>query len=155
MRMSVALASLSMALAAPAAGAPAPARAPAPAAVPTPVPPADANLFVYRDHAEPLLFALTVKIDGRKVATLSQKQFTAVHLPPGRHSVKVSWPFLTRQPSVEAQVTIPDDGSPLYLEVSGASRWLPGEKIVSAIRAWRPDLGAARLSACCHYKPAQ
>ncbi|MBV9931696.1 MAG: DUF2846 domain-containing protein [Alphaproteobacteria bacterium] len=142
----------------------APAPAPGPAASAPPAaaaaaaaPPADANLYVYRDHAEPLIFTPSVKVDGRKVAGLAQKQFTALHVAPGNHLIEVDWPFLSRQGSVEAYFTIVDSGPPHYFEIMGTSR--TGVMMRLEMRselAERPaDTGAERLRACCHFKPAK
>ena len=117
-------------------------------------PPADANLFVYRDHAEPLLFTPTVKVDGRKVAGLGQKQFTALRLPPGDHVVEVNWPIFARQLPAMAQVKIVEGGAPHYLEIMATSRYAFGRaEISSGLDDQSADLGAARLRACCHFKP--
>jgi hypothetical protein len=151
--MAVSVALLFMLAAGPAPG---PA-ADAPPAAAAAAPPADANLFVFRDHAEPLVFTPAVKVDGRKVAGLAQKQFTAVHVAPGNHLVEVSWPFLSRQGSVETYFTVVDGGPPHYFEIKGTSRTGLGMRLEmrSELAEWKPDTGAERLRACCHFKAAK
>ena len=53
-----------------------------PPAAPLTAPGSDANLFIFRDHAEPMLFSPTVKIDDRKVISIGEDRFTATRIAP-------------------------------------------------------------------------
>lgn len=113
-------------------------------------PAADANLFIYREHAEPLIWAPTVKIDGRKVIAIGQKQYTAIHLEAGTHSIQLAWPIFSGQKGRKGTITIADDKT-LYLEVTGTSQYVGiGFLLGSGLR--ERDDGAVALSACCEFK---
>jgi hypothetical protein len=113
--------------------------------------PADANLFVYRDYAEPTVWAPTVKIDGRKLVAIGQNQYTAVRLTPGEHRIQLAWPFISGQTGKEGTITI-EEGQTLYLEVVGTSQFDGIYFYTGSGMARREDASAA-IAECCKFKP--
>ena len=117
----------------------------------------DANLFIYRDYAEPTIWAPTVKIDGKKVVALGQNQYTAIRLAPGEHRISLAWPLLSGQ-SGKAGKIIVAEGKPMYLELVGTSRvsgfnsngytFLMGSGL-----ELRGDSAADAIAKCCKFKP--
>ena len=79
-----------------------------------------ATLIVFRDYAEPVLFAPTVLVNGKPVGKLGQKRLLALALPPGPHRVEVRWPMLAMQRAARVTVT-PRPGAHHYLELSAAA----------------------------------
>ena len=128
--------------------------APASAAATGPAP--DANLFIYRDHAEPTVWKPTVKIDGRKVIALGEDRYTAIRVAPGPHKVELSWPVFSGQKGGGMTFTMGSDEIH-YLEVVGTSRYAGGYgymmnfKMGSGIGDARPAHAKATIAACCKY----
>jgi len=119
-------------------------------------PAADANLFVYRDYAEPTAWAPTLKIDGRKLVAIGQNQYTAVHLAPGEYEIQLSWPFLSGQSGKKGSIRIVE-GETLYLEVVGTSQYAGGgpgymEFLIGSGLTPREDASDA-IASCCRFKP--
>jgi len=85
-----------------------------------PSPPADANVYIYREHAEPTVWSPTVKIDGVKLVALGNKSFTAAHVALGVHQVTLTWPLLSGQKAAEMDLNVEADKT-YYLEVTGIS----------------------------------
>ena len=112
----------------------------------------DANLYIFREHAEPTAWAPTVKIDGKKIVALGNKSYTAIHLAPGQYKITLNWPLMATQRSAGANVEI-KEGSKTYLEVTGTSRyngyymWLG-----SGIGQAKPELAQATIATCCKFK---
>ena len=101
--------------------------APSPGTADDAAPPADANLFVYREAVAPMLFKAGVEVDGRAIAELPNRGYTAVHLAPGLHSVVLRWPKLAMQAGDAIPVRITEGRSPPYaLCPSRARRSCPG-----------------------------
>jgi hypothetical protein len=116
----------------------------------------DANLFIFRDHAEPTAWKPTVKIDGRKVIALGENRYTAIRMAPGRHEVKLGWPLISAQGGSTFELTV-EPGKSHYLEIVGQSR-LAGVgynvlyyKMGSGIGEAKPDYATHLISTCCRY----
>ena len=119
--------------------------------------PADANLVVYRDYAEPTAWAPTLKIDDKKVAALGQNEFTAVHLAPGSHSISLAWPIFSGQSGKTGTITI-EDGKTIYLELTGQSRYAGGgygtmQFLMGSGLEPRNGMAFGPNSKCCKFKP--
>jgi Protein of unknown function (DUF2846) len=117
----------------------------------------DANLVIYRANAQPTAWAATVKIDGQKVAALTNRQFTALRVPPGAHKVTLSWPLISGQGGAKLDVTV-NNGERHYLEVTGISQFagmLLGTMYFntgSGIAEAKPEYAEAVLKTCCTFK---
>jgi hypothetical protein len=121
-------------------------------------PPVDANLFVYRDYAEPTAWAPTVKIDGKKLVAIGQNQYTAVRLEQGEHDIQLAWPIFSGQNGKKGRITIAE-GRVLYLEVVGTSRVSGGgygytEFLMGSGFRGHEDASTA-ITECCKFKPAK
>ena len=79
-----------------------------------------ATLIVFRDYAEPVLFAPTLVVDGTAVGKLGQKRLISLPLPSGPHRIELRWPMLATQPPARATVIL-RAGSRHYLELSAAA----------------------------------
>jgi hypothetical protein len=120
-------------------------------------PPDDANLIIYRDYAQPTGFAATVKVDGRKVAALTNRRYTALRVTPGPHVVTLHWPFIAGQSSAKLDVTVVA-GQRHYLAVTRISQFVgmsfgtlhfnTGSGIVEV----EAEIAERALKACCVFK---
>jgi hypothetical protein len=120
-------------------------------------PPDDANLTIYRDYAQPTGFAATVKIDGRKVAALTNRRYTALRVTPGPHVVTLSWPFIAGQSGAKINVKVAA-GQRHYLAVTGISHFAgmsfgtmhfnTGSGIVEV----DAEIAERAVKACCVFK---
>lgn len=125
------------------------------AASPAPAP--DANVFLIRENAQPTLWATTVSIDGVKAATLGQKSFTALTLPPGVHAFKLKWPLLSGQRGDAFNLQVVE-GQIYYLVVKGISDFAGldprGVRIAigSSMVQLEADAGRALVSTCCQFR---
>ena len=127
---------------------------------PSETPPAVANLIIFRAYAQPTVWPVTVKIDGQKIASLGQKRFTALHLTPGTHKVRLVWPFISGQTNAEGEVSVAD-GQTSYLEIKGISQFAGlGYQTMyfnmgSSIGTRDAALAAETVRACCTFKAAR
>lgn len=117
----------------------------------------DANLYVFRDYAEPTAWKPTVRIDGKKVAAIGQNEFTAVRIAPGPHRVTLGWPFLSGQSDAEVGIVV-EPGRTLYLEIGGHVRYAGGYPDMRFVKGsgfgMRAD-GARAIAACCKFRKPQ
>lgn len=124
------------------------------------LPPSDANLFILREKAEPLLVKVEVEIDGLFRARLGNKHFTAVRVEPGLSFVKIHWPGEDRAGDLVAAVKV-EEGKPLYFELTGtvAARGSSVARLkLSHVPGFEPldaDTAPARIAACCRYRAAE
>ena len=124
-----------------------------PPAAPLIAPGSDANLFIFRDHAEPTLFSPTVKVDDRKVISIGEDRFTATRIAPGAHRISMAWPFLAKQPRVSGEFTLVE-GQPIYFEVKGRSRYeVFAFRMETSLLQLPAEQGATRIRACCRFIP--
>jgi hypothetical protein len=110
-----------------------------------------ANVVIYRDYAEPLIWGATVTVDGRKLVTLGEDQYSAFYLEPGEHRIKLSWSFLSGQRGKEGTITI-EDGETLYLEIKGTSQFVGMGTLLGSGLVLREDAREA-IASCCKFKP--
>lgn len=123
-------------------------------------PPGNANVFILRDKAEPLLVKVEVEIDGQFRIRLGNKSFTAVRVEPGLSFVRIHWPGEDRAGDLVAPLMV-KEGEPLFFELTGSVQarghsvarlklsHLPGFEPLDAARA------PARIAACCRYRAAE
>lgn len=136
------------------------AQTPPPAPVPASIAadlPAGANVIIYRAHAEPTVWGTTVKVDGKKIAGLGNKKWTAVTLAPGPHEITTSWSLMSGQSGGKLQLTV-EPGRVHFLEITGTSRV---DSVVAGAMTFRMGSGIAevsgaaawaRVAACCSFK---
>lgn len=152
------LLTLGLGLAAPAAGQ---AAAPLPATSQTlladQLRPADANLFFYRDYAQPTLWGVTLLVDGVKVISLGQNKYTGVTVAPGEHTIRVKWAGHTGQASGTFNVEV-KPGQPMFLEVVGEygplQRTGRGYRYTatSGMLEQDPAAATAAIHTCCKFR---
>lgn len=118
--------------------------------------PENANFIIYREYAEPTVWSPTIKIDGRKLAALGNRRYTATHLEPGTYSVKLVWPLLSGQRGKEIEVTI-KEGETRYFEIVGISQVSGvGYQVIyftvgSGIAEIEPAFAKAAIQQCCKF----
>lgn len=110
--------------------APPPPAPPAPPPLPSPAEvlpelPEGANVIIYRANAQPTVWASTVKIDGKKLAALGNKKWTATRLDPGTYEIKIGWSFMSGQSGGKYTLTVVE-GRTHFLEIVGQSQYAGG-----------------------------
>ena len=120
--------------------------------------PEGANVVIYRAHAEPTIWASTVKVDGKKVAALGNKNWTAVRLEPGQHEVKIAWSVLSGQKGGEIGLDVVP-GQTHFLEIVGQSRYAGSYgaggmtfRMGSGIGEVSGPSAARKIASCCRFK---
>jgi len=111
------------------------------------------NLIVYRANAEPVSWAPTVKVDGIKIVALPNRHYTSTHVTRGVHTVTTSWPFISRQRSSLATITVSAE-EPHFLIITGVSRYGGGYTMTLGSRIAEVDPTQARpeIASCCKFK---
>lgn len=118
--------------------------------------PENANFIIYREYAEPTVWSPTIKIDGKKLAALGNRRYTATHLEPGTYSIKLVWPLLSGQRGKEIEVTI-KEGETRYFEIVGISQVSGvGYQVIyftvgSGIAEIEPAFAKAAIEQCCKF----
>ena len=106
------------------------------------------NLVIIREHAEPMMFDVSVLIDGKKAVSLKQKQYAVLNIAPGQHFLKSRWPMLSGQKGYELSIEIVD-GETYYVAIHGLSRL----GIMETGFVILPPVGVEEaLSFCCELK---
>jgi hypothetical protein len=163
-------ASTAFAVATPSAsGAPALDSAPPIAAPPladlTETPASGANLVIFRDKAMPTVWAATVKIDGKKIASLKDHRYTDVKLDPGVHNIAITWPLLSGQSGYAMEFNVGEEpvsylGIAGTVDLTGVS-YVGGStvalnfKIGSQVFGVPPEEGKKIVATCCRYVARQ
>ena len=121
--------------------------------------PEGANVIIYRAHAEPTVWASTIKIDGKKLAALGNEKWTSTRLEPGTHEVKIGWSLLSGQKGGEITIDVVA-GKTHFLEIVGQSQYVGGYgaggmifRLGSGIGEVSGDGAASRVASCCTFKP--
>jgi Protein of unknown function (DUF2846) len=111
-------------------------------------------LFVYRDYAEPIIWAPAVKVDGRKIVGIGNGKYTAVSVTPGLHIVTLKWPIFASQSGSQIGVRV-EKGKTYFLEVTGVSRYIAPYVIESesGFILVEPKVGVASIQQCCTFQP--
>jgi len=114
------------------------------------------NLVIYREHAEPMAWSPTVKVDGHKIVAIPNKHYTSTRVEPGRHTVTLTWPLISTQRGTSMEIDVKDDGVVHYVEVVGVSRY-DGYYVTlgSGIGEVKPEFAASLISKCCRYKASK
>jgi hypothetical protein len=122
-----------------------------------------ATVYVYRRHAEPTIWPVTVYFGNHDVAALTQGSFTWVNVVPGKHQVRIVWPVLSGQRDASIEIEV-KPGTTYYLEVTGISRALPSTAVIiggvvtmqsrmgSEINEVIPQAAEAALAICCNFR---
>ena len=113
------------------------------------------NVSFVRENAEPLLFAVTIKVDGRKVVTLSQGEYTSVHLAPGDHVLGLDWPFFSGHSDTSATFKI-EAGKTYDFFVVGSLQQAEKYNQMDAGSGFdpvAPEEAQARIQKCCKFTP--
>lgn len=124
------------------------------------VPPADANIVILREKAEPLLIKAEVEIDGMYRAKLGNKSYTALRVEPGMAVVRIHWPGEDRDGDLITFLKV-EEGQPLFFELTGTVQ-ARGNSVarlkLSHLPGFVPlDPVAARerIAECCRYRAAE
>jgi hypothetical protein len=121
----------------------------------------DANLFVYRDAANPAACAAWLYLDGRRFADLPQHSYTSISVRPGFHDVAVRWATGCGHGEVVDQVNV-QDRRLYYFALTGDAR-LTREPLgayattlheTTTLTPVDPDEGVQTVAACCRFVPA-
>jgi len=119
-------------------------------------------LVLYRVAVLPLAFTVTANMDGKKLAQLPNESFTWAYMSPGKHEIKMTWPFLAGTPS--SKITVNAEAGNYYFVkfvghvVTGSPS--PG-KVLSRFPFNVQDLHLSsnqkymeEVRSCCLYVPA-
>lgn len=124
------------------------------------VPPADANIVILREKAEPLLIKAEVEIDGMYRARLGNKSYTALRVEPGMAFVRIHWPGEDREGDLLVPVVL-EDGKPLFFELTGTVQ-ARGNRVANlkllhlpGFVPLDPATAQERIAACCRYRAAE
>ena len=82
----------------------------------------DSNIVIVREYAQPTAWPTTIKIDGTKLVSLANRQYSHKKLTPGKHKVSLNWAFLSGQINSEIEIEI-IEGETLFLAVQGISQF--------------------------------
>jgi len=102
-----------------------------------------AALIVYRDYAEPILFAPTLLIDGVAAGKLGQKRVVAVAVPAGEHRLELRWPMLATQKTARLRLTLVP-GTQRFVEVKALAGFGGGSALVEQ----ELEVGAESAARC-------
>jgi hypothetical protein len=104
-------------------------------------PPPEANLIIYRTWRAPI-YPASIRVDGAQRATLGNHSYTALTVPPGKHSVKLIWKvsLLTGGRNEGVDVTV-EPGKTTYVQIEGYVDEVPA------------DFAQKALGNCCKYRP--
>jgi len=114
-----------------------------------------AILYVFREYAEPTLWGATIHIDGEKLATLKQGEFSQVYATPGERVVTGVWPAISAQR--ESKITLDLlAGKEYFVELTGISRvsGVSTVRVGSGLYGIDPEAAKTRLMHCCTFNPA-
>jgi hypothetical protein len=123
-------------------------------------PPADANLYIVRQYAEPKVWNPTIKVDGKKIVALGNRRYTAIRLPPGRYHVTFRWPLIATQQGGSIDVEIVGN-EPHYLFITGISQYAGGYGGSMSFRTGSgmfeavAEKAAPVVAECCQFVPAK
>lgn len=124
------------------------------------VPPADANIVILREKAEPLFIKAEVEIDGMYRAKLGNRSYTALRVAPGMAFVRIHWPDEDRKGDLLVPVVL-EDGKPLYFELTGTVE-ARGNSVANLKLSHSQDFvpldpatAPERIAACCRYRAAE
>jgi len=102
-----------------------------------------AALIVYRDYAEPILFAPTLLIDGVAAGKLGQKRVLSVAVPAGEHRLELRWPMLASQKTARLRLMVAP-GSERFVEVKALAGFGGGSALVEQ----DPEVGGEAAARC-------
>jgi hypothetical protein len=118
--------------------------------------PSEHNVVFFREHAEPLVWSPTIKVDGVKIVAIPNKSYTSARLAPGHHHLTLAWPLISSQRGGSMEIDVKGEDVVQYVEVLGISRYDGFYFTVgSGLAEAKPDLAEPQIASCCKYKPAK
>ena len=84
----------------------------APAAAPDS---ATSTAVFIRERAEPTAFNVSVQLDGKKMASISNRSFAEFAVKPGKHAFKIDWPALAGQLDLEGEIDFRESEKSYFL----------------------------------------
>ena len=111
----------------------------------------DANIVLIRRYAQPTAFPISIRINDEKVASLGQRQYSAISLPKGKYEVVAKWPLIASQEKIEFEIDVDGDVKQ-YFEFTGEYT-VSSAAITSYVgaREFGPEEGLDYVSTCCKY----
>ena len=121
----------------------------------------DANLFVFRDKANPAACAAELFLDGKQFAALPQHSYTSLAVRPGIHQLEFRWAPACGHGDVTDQVEVADRRL-YYFALSGEAQLTRdplgafGANLheTTTLTPVDPDEGVQAVAACCSFRPA-
>jgi hypothetical protein len=118
----------------------------------------DANLFVYRDAANPSDCAAELLLDGRAFARLPQHSYTSLAVRPGAHTLEFRWATDCGHGDVTDQFEI-DPGRLYYFTLTGDAHltrdalggYITNLHETTTLTPVDPDEGVQAVGACCRF----
>lgn len=129
---------------------------------PQSVPSDRALVYVFRNHAEPLIWSASVVMGSRKIASLSQRTFTWFMVQPGKSEIQAVWPSMSGQAPSKIEIDL-EAGNIYYIELTGVYRVAGVERLGinlnpvykfktgSGMNERAPEVAEALLSTCCTF----
>jgi hypothetical protein len=118
----------------------------------------DANLFVYRDSAQPAGCAAELLLDGKPFARLAQHRYTSLRVGPGIHQLQFRWPADCGHGDVTNQLKV-EERRLYYYALAGDMQVtrFPGAMNLhetTTLMPVDPDEGVQAVGACCRFVPS-
>jgi hypothetical protein len=122
----------------------------------------DANLFVYRDAAQPAGCLAELFLDGRRFAVLAQHSYTSLAVRPGIHQLQFRWAADCGHGDVTNQVEVEDRrlyyfalaGDTKVTSAQGAGAYALNLHETTSLVPVDPDEGVQTVAACCRFTPS-
>ena len=112
-----------------------------------------AILYIYRVGAYPTLRAPDISVDGHKIFSPSEEDYTWIYLPKGKHYIKFDWAWDTGWPDVDFVIDL-SDKKEFFLKVTGS--YTPKSdgayEAGSIARVISPENAKIELKSCCGYR---
>ena len=122
----------------------------------------DANLFVYRDAAQPAACAAELLLDGKSFAALPQHSYTSLTVRPGIHQLEFRWAPACGRGDVTDQIEVADRRL-YYFALTGDAAvtrdplgsYATNLHETTTLSPVDPDAGVQAVAACCRFVPAR
>jgi hypothetical protein len=120
----------------------------------------DANLFVYRDAAQPAACEAELYLDRKPFASLPQHAYTSLTVRPGAHQLEFRWSPACGHGDVTDQIEV-EDRRLYYFALTGDARvtrdplsgYATNLHETTTLTPVDPDEGVQAVGACCRFVP--
>ncbi|MCW8127834.1 DUF2846 domain-containing protein [Microbulbifer halophilus] len=113
-------------------------------------------VVLYRKMVPPVMYSVTATLNGKAFSKLPNKSFVWAYVEPGKHEIKIKWPFIATTPGETINLNV-EPGKYYFVEFGGSTN-VSGVGVAyntHDLNLDSPEYGLQDVKECCRQMPSQ